>query len=141
MAAVFSKDKFFENWLVYLPYMPLGSKISTTLLYLPPLRRYRHFLVFAENLKIQNGHHFLKDKNLLKNGGHFEFSNFHQKHQLGYIFATVQDRAISSKFSTSRVHLQNTLPKFQKNFGFRKMAAILNFHRKKCKNTKLPLSP
>ena len=31
-------------------------------LYLSPIRRYRYFYVFVENLKNQNGHHFLKDK-------------------------------------------------------------------------------
>ena len=64
-----------------------------------------------------------------KNGGHFEFSNFCQKWQTQIICIslTVQDRAISSKFSTHRVSEKCTLCNFQKNFPSPKMAAILNF--------------
>ena len=42
----------------------------------------------------------------------------------------VQDIAISSKFSTPRVSQPVTMPKFQKHFVFRKMAAIFNFQQK-----------
>ena len=58
----------------------------------------------------------------------------------GYISLMVQDRAISAKFSTPRASEQHILPKFQKIFVFRKMAAILNF-RIFGKNTKLLISP
>ena len=63
MATVFQKTKFFENWAEYLAQMPWGSKISTKSLHLAPLRRYRHFVFL---LKIQNGHHFSKDKKFWK---------------------------------------------------------------------------
>ena len=34
----------------------------------------------------------LKNFRLSKNGGHFEFSNFQQKHKIAHIFLTVRDR-------------------------------------------------
>ena len=49
------------------------------------------------------------------------------KHKFASISLTVQDRAISSKFSTHRVSKQCTLCNFQKIFPSPKMAAILNF--------------
>ena len=55
--------------------------------------------------------------------------NIRQKHKIARISLKVRDRAISSNFSTTRVHLPDTLPKVQKIFGFRKMAAILNFRQ------------
>ena len=73
---------------------------------------------------------FTKVFPLPKNGGHFEFSNFSQKmekHKFASISLTVQDRAISSKFSTHRVSKQGTIGNFQKFFLSPKMAAILNF--------------
>ena len=48
----FSREDIFLNW--------------AKLLYLAPLRRYKHFCVFVENLKIQNGRHFSKDTFLKK---------------------------------------------------------------------------
>ena len=49
------------------------------------------------------------------------------KHKFGSISLTVQDRAISSKFSIHRVSKECTLCNFQKIFPFSRMAAILNF--------------
>ena len=49
------------------------------------------------------------------------------KHQFASISLTVQDRAISSKFSTHRVSEHCILGNFQKIFPSPKMAAILNF--------------
>ena len=49
------------------------------------------------------------------------------KHKFASISLTVQDRAISSKFSTHRVSEHCILGNFQKNFPSPKMAAILNF--------------
>ena len=51
-----------------------------------------NFRIFAQNGKTQFP--------FPKNGGHFEFSNFCQKQEFASIFLTVQDRVISSKFST-----------------------------------------
>ena len=62
----FERQKNFENWVEYLLKMPWGPKTSTKLLYLSSLRRYRQCC--AENLKNQNGRHFLKDKNFWKLG-------------------------------------------------------------------------
>ena len=50
-----------------------------------------------------------------------------EKHKFAFISLTVQDRAISLKFSTHRVSEQCTLGNFQKIFPSPKMAAILNF--------------
>ena len=58
------------------------------------------------------------------------FANFCQKwkkHKFASISLTVQDRAISSKFSTHRVSKKCTNGNFQKIFLSPKMAAILNF--------------
>ena len=50
------------------------------------------------------------------------------KHNFASISLTVQDRAISSKFSTQRVSKEGTLCNFQiQIFPSPKMAAILNF--------------
>ena len=49
------------------------------------------------------------------------------KHKFASISLTVQDRAMSSKFSTHRVSEECNLRNFQKIFPFSKMAAILNF--------------
>ena len=59
------------------------------------------------------------------------------------ISLTVQDRAISSKFSTHKVSDKCPLANFQNVFPSPKMAAILNFRifAKKWKNTNLLLSP
>ena len=65
-----------------------------------------------------------------QNGGHFEFSKLlpkMEKHKFASISLTVQDRAISSKFSTHRVSKKCTIGNFQKIFLSPKMAAILNF--------------
>ena len=72
---------------------------------------------------------FSKNFPLPKNGGHFEFSNFWPKmeKQIASISLTMQDRVISSKFSTHRVSKKCTLCNFQKIFLSPKMVAILNF--------------
>ena len=57
----------------------------------------------------------------------FEFLPKMAKHKFPSISLTVQDRAISSKFSTHRVSKECTLCNFQKIFPSPKMAAILNF--------------
>ena len=57
----------------------------------------------------------------------FEFLPKMAKHKFASISVTVQDRAISSKFSTHRVSKECNLCNFQKNFPSPKMAAILNF--------------
>ena len=78
---------------------------------------------------------FQKKFPLPKNGGHFAFSNFCQKmekHKFATISLTVQDRAISLKFSTHRVSEKCTLVNFQKMFFFPHMAAILNFRKQIC---------
>ena len=49
------------------------------------------------------------------------------KHKVASISLTVQDRAISSKFSTHKVTDPRTIGNFQKNFLSSKLAAILNF--------------
>ena len=49
------------------------------------------------------------------------------KHKIASISLTVQDRVISSKFSTHRVSKECTLFNFQKIFPSPKMAAILYF--------------
>ena len=49
------------------------------------------------------------------------------KHKFAFISLTVQDRAISSKFSTHRVSREGIPCNFQKIFPSPKMAAILNF--------------
>ena len=54
------------------------------------------------------------------------------------ISLTVGDRAISSKFSTPRVCRESTTPTFEKFF---KNGGHFEFWSKKCKNTKMPLSP
>ena len=48
---------------------------------------------------------------IFKNSGHFEFFEFSlkmRKHKNAYIFLTVRDRAISSKFWTPRVFKNKT---------------------------------
>ena len=72
---------------------------------------------------------FSKHFSLPKNGGHFEFSNFCQKwkNKFASISLTVQDRAISLKFSSQRVSQQTTICNSQKSLLSSKMAAILNF--------------
>ena len=45
MAAIFGRGKFFENWQEYISEIPCGSKISTKLLYLARLRRYKQICV------------------------------------------------------------------------------------------------
>ena len=63
-----------------------------------------------------------------------------RSHKIASISLTVWDRAISSKFLTPRIYQEDTIPKFQKMFVSRKMAAILNI----CifgKITKLLISP
>ena len=52
------------------------------------------------------------------------------KHKFASISLTVQDRAISLKFSTHRVSKECNLCNFQKIFPSPKMAAILNFRTK-----------
>ena len=60
------------------------------------------------------------------------------KHKNAYISKTVLDRAISTKFLTSRISLRSSFPNFQKKFVAPKMAAILNSRnfRKNCKTQK-----
>ena len=85
---------------------------------------------------LKNGCHFdfsnfcqkWKNTNLLpQNSGHFEFWPKMQKHKFASISLTVQDRVISSKFSTHRVSQQTTLCNFQTNFLSLKMVVILKF--------------
>ena len=57
----------------------------------------------------------------------FKFLPKMEKHKFASISLTMQDRAISSKFSIHRVFKKCTLGNFQKNFLAPKMAAILNF--------------
>ena len=83
---------------------------------------------------------------LLKNGGHFVFSNFCQKmekHKFATISVTVRDRAISSKFSTHRVSKQCTLGNFQKKFPLPKNGSHFEFSNfcQKLTNRNLLLSP
>ena len=99
-------------------------------LLLPPkpceIERFRRNIPPTEYLKnvlLQ----FSKNFPLPKNGGLFEFLPKMAKHKIASISLTVQDRAISSKFSTHRVSKECSLANFQKNFPFPKMAAILNF--------------
>ena len=73
---------------------------------------------------------FSKDFPLPKNDSHFEFVEFSakmEKHKLASISLTVQDRGISSKFSTPGWLRNLLLPIFKKNFLSPKMVAILNF--------------
>ena len=70
---------------------------------------------------------FSKNFPLPKNGGHFEFLPKMAKHKFSSISLTVQDRAISSKFSTHRVSKQCIFGNFPKILLSPKMAAILNF--------------
>ena len=74
-----------------------------------------------------------------KNGGHFEFFAKIAKHKNAYISKTLLDRAISTKFLTSKVSLQSSYAYFQKNFISQKMAAILNFSQK-LQNIKMLIS-
>ena len=62
------------------------------------------------------------------------------KHKNAYISKTVLDRAISTKFLTHRVSLQNSHANFQKNFILPKMAAILNFFAKIAKHKNANIS-
>ena len=68
----FWRDKnFFENWYSYSADIACGSKISSNSHYLARFSRYKHFYVLQflrKNLKIQNGHHFCRDKYFLKIG-------------------------------------------------------------------------
>ena len=93
------------------------------------------FLIHRVSLK-SNYRNFQKKISLAKNGGHFEFSNFFAKlakHKNAYIWKTVLDRAISTKFLAHRVSLKISHPNFQKNFVSREMASILNFSQtQKC---------
>ena len=59
---------------------------------------------------------FQKNFPLSKNGGLFEFLSKIAKHKFASISLTMQDRAISLKFSTHGVSEQYTLANFQKNF-------------------------
>ena len=73
---------------------------------------------------------FQKNFPFLKNGSHFEFSNFlpkMAKHEFPSISLTVRDRAISLKFSTQRVSKECTLCNFQKNFPFLKNGGHFEF--------------
>ena len=55
---------------------------------------------------------FSKKFPLPQNSSHFEFLPKMQKHKFPSISLTVQDRAISSKFSTHRISQQSTLANF-----------------------------
>ena len=57
----------------------------------------------------------------------FEFLPKMAKHKFASISLTVQDRAISSKFSTHRLSKECNICNFPKIFPSPKMAAILNF--------------
>ena len=63
----FEGQRPFGKWAECIAKMPWGSKILTKSLYLAPLRRYRHFCVFAENSKWPP---FFKRQNFLKIGQH-----------------------------------------------------------------------
>ena len=45
MAAIFRREKFFENWEKYSAEISCGSKILSKLLYLARFLRYKHFCV------------------------------------------------------------------------------------------------
>ena len=63
-------QNFFENWNGYPAEIFCESKISSKLLYLAWFSRYKHFCLLqflAKNSKIQNGHHFWRDKFFWKN--------------------------------------------------------------------------
>ena len=68
MAAIFGESIFFENWHGYSAEIPCGSKISSKTLHLARFSRYKHFYVLQFLQKIQNGHHFWRDKNFLQIG-------------------------------------------------------------------------
>ena len=51
MAAIFGKTKFFANWDSYSAEIPFGSKISSKLLYLARLSRYKLFYDFCEKFE------------------------------------------------------------------------------------------
>ena len=61
------------------------------------------------------------------------------KHKNAYIWKTVLDRGILTKFLTHWVSLQSSHANFQKNYILPKMAAILNFRifAQKLQNTKM----
>ena len=80
---------------------------------------------------------------IFKNGGHFEFLSFCPKNVKTQIYAislTVKDRAISSKFSTSWVPNEYTIPTSRQFFKKGGHFEFSNFS-KECENTKLLLSP
>ena len=64
----FARKFSFENWHGYSAQMPCGSKILSKSLYLARFSRYKHFYVLQFLRKIQNGHHFWRDKIFLKIG-------------------------------------------------------------------------
>ena len=68
MAAILGEGKFFETRDAYSAEIPCGSKILSKSLYLAQFSRYKHFCVLQLLRKIQNGHHFGRDKNFLKIG-------------------------------------------------------------------------
>ena len=61
------RGKFFENCQEYIPNILCGSKISTKLLYLARLRRYKQFCVFPFLEKIRKWPPFLGRVNLFEN--------------------------------------------------------------------------
>ena len=63
-----ARQKFFQNWDNYSAEILCGSKISSKSLYLARFSRYKHFCVLQFLRKIQNGHHFWRDKIFLKIG-------------------------------------------------------------------------
>ena len=65
MATIFGETKFFDILVNYSAEISYESKISSKSLYLARFSRYKAFLCFAifvKNSKIQNGHHFWRDK-------------------------------------------------------------------------------
>ena len=118
---------------------------NTKLLLSPKLCEIERFLrnirptEYLRNVLLQ----FSKNFPLPKNGGLFEFLPKMAKHKIASISLTVQDRAISSKFSTHRVSKQCTLANFQKKFPLPKNGGHFEFSNfcQKWKNTKLLLSP
>ena len=68
MAVILAETKFFFNWDGQSSEIPCGTKISLKSLYLARFSRYKHSCGLQFLRKIQNGHHFGRDKKLFKIG-------------------------------------------------------------------------
>ena len=71
MAAIFGREKFFQNWDNYSAEIPCGSKISSKSLYLARFTRYKHFCVLQflrKFRKFKMAAIFGRDKIFLKIG-------------------------------------------------------------------------